>query len=142
MSESKKPKTNRPTAGPLGVLPSGRTFAVESTAGEERLEIRSAGGNVEISIALTDAGPVVRVNGASLQIKSTDEISVQCKKLNLQTEEELSIRTSGKFNVLTDTEISMKSGGQSFFDADYVNLNCRDRTGYHDAGEAPEGSEG
>lgn len=141
MSEPKKPD-NRPTAGPLGVLPSGRTLAVESAAGEERLEIRSAGGDVEISITLSDTGPVVRVNGASLQIKSTEEVSVQCRKLNLQTEEELSIRTGGKFNVLTDTEISMKSGGQSFFDADYVNLNCRDRTGYHDAGEAPEDSEG
>jgi len=129
------PKPQKLRSGKIGELPSGRTLAVNAADGEERLEIRAPGGEVEVAIVLTDDGPLIRLTGANLQISSTETISLNCKRLEMTTTEDLAIRTGGSLAIHSADEIRMKSAQQTFLDADYVNLNCLDRTGYHDEGQ-------
>lgn len=113
-------------------LPSGRTIALKAESGAETIEVRSPSGDIELAISLTPEGPVLRVRGARLELDATESVAVKCKEFELRTEESLRLSAGGSIGVASDEEIRMKSAEQTFIDADYVNLNCLDRTGYHD----------
>lgn len=96
----------------------------------------SARGDLEMSIELTPQGPVVRLRGASLEIDSSESVAVRCKSFHLRTESELEIQAGGDVRMGSDREIRVRSAGQTFLDGDYVNINCLERTGYHDESSA------
>ncbi|MGE3164089.1 MAG: hypothetical protein AB7O52_04240 [Planctomycetota bacterium] len=118
------------------ILPSGRSLDLSVHGGEERIEVRSASGELEVSIVLTESGPVLRLRGAKLEIDSTEAIAVRCRSFELETKESVSLRAGGPVAVTSDDEIRLRSAQQTFIDGDYVNLNCLDRTGYHDENSA------
>jgi len=120
------------TPSKVGVLPSGRTITLKVDGTSEEIEVRSASGNLEVSISMTDAGPVLSLRGAKLQIESTDTVSVNCRQFELNTTHGLSMHTDGDLGLTSSGEVHLKSAGQTFIDGDYVNLNCLDRQGYHD----------
>jgi len=116
------------------VLPSGRTLSVKAGNGTEEIEIRSASGDVEICVKLTDTGPVLSLRGARLEINSSDTISVNCRQLELNASERIMMHAAEDIDIHSGGEIHTQSAQQTFIDGDYVNLNCLDRTktGYHD----------
>lgn len=131
-SEGKRPLV---PGSPLPVeLPSGRRIAIRATEHGEELMVLAPDGGMEVSLELTPNGPVFRLRGARLEIDSTESISLSCRSLALRTEEGLILQAGGDLEVGSDHEIRIKSREQTFIDGDFVNLNCRDRTGYHDEG--------
>ncbi len=116
----------------LRQLPSGRTISVRAADGREEIEIRSAGGEMEVRIALTPQGPVLQLRGARLEIDSTDTVAVNCRSFEVKAADGVKIQAAGDIEVSGAGEMRMKTSGQTFIDGDYVNLNCRERTGYHD----------
>ena len=87
--------------------------------------LRSPAGAVDLSIRMTDQGPVLSLKGVRLEIEATEEVAVRCRE----------------FSVDARDGIRLTSGGPTFIDGDYVNLNCLDRTGYHDQlPTTPEGA--
>jgi len=123
-----------PEAAPVQVfpLPSGTTLSVRSDPRGESIHVRSAGGKVEVSIRMTDAGPVLSLKGVRLEIEAADTIAVNCREFAVNASEAVRVRSAGDVQVQSDAEIRLRSSGQTFVDGDYVNLNCLDRTGYHD----------
>jgi hypothetical protein len=117
------------------LLPSGRTVVVKAHDHEEEIEIRSSGGEVEVRIVLTEQGPILRLRGARLEIDSSDTVAVNCRQFEVNATHGVQLRTAGDVEVRSNAEIRLKSGGQTYIDGDYVNLNCLDRRGYHDEGE-------
>ncbi len=113
-------------------LPSGRTVHVHSADGREEIEIRSPGGEMEVRIALTPQGPVLQLRGARLEIDSTDTVAVNCRSFEINAADAVKIQTAGDVDVAGAGELRMKMSGQAWIDGDYVNLNCRERAGYHD----------
>lgn len=114
------------------VLPSGRQVVVRATPREEAIEVRSANGEMEIRIVLSDTGPVLQLRGARLEIDSTDTVAVNCRQLELNSTEGMVLQTGKNFALKSQGELHMKSMGETFIDGDMVNINCQDRTGYHD----------
>jgi hypothetical protein len=128
-----------PAESALRVLPSGRSIAARVGDAGEAIEIRSPDGQLELSIALTDEGPVLRLQGARLELVSPDSVSIQCREFEIETQSDVKLRANGAIEMQSGSELRTKSAGQTFIDGDFVNLNCRDREGYHDAPEqAPE----
>ena len=113
-------------------LPSGRTVSVRTADGREEIEIRSAGGEMEVRIVLTPQGPVLQLRGARLEIDSTDTVAVNCRSFEVKAADGVKIQAAGDIDVSGAGELRMKTSGQTFIDGDYVNLNCLERTGYHD----------
>lgn len=106
-------------------LRSGATVSVHTDRQGETIVLRSAGGAVDLSIRMTDQGPVLSLKGVRLEIEATEEVAVRCRE----------------FSVDARDGIRLTSGGSTFIDGDYVNLNCLDRTGYHDQlPTTPEGA--
>jgi hypothetical protein len=114
-------------------LPSGRTVVIHSAGRREEIEIRSATGEMEVRIALTDQGPVLSLRGARLEIDSSDTVAVKCRNFELQTSEGLQLQSGGDVGIRSQGDVHVQSSGDTHLDGELVKLNCKDRTGYHDA---------
>ena len=77
-------------------LDSGRQVLVHTDEKEEILEIVERGGEVVMALRLTDEGPIVSVQGARLELKSTETITLEGKKVKIKAQEEASIESEGK----------------------------------------------
>jgi hypothetical protein len=80
-------------------LDSGRQILVHSDEKEEILEIVERGGEMVMTVRLTDKGPIIRVHAAQLELKSTETISLDAKKVRIKAQEEASIESKGKLKI-------------------------------------------
>jgi phage gp45-like len=71
------------------VLPSGRSVVVRLAGGAEELEIRSSRGDVEVRIVLTEAGPVVRLCGARLELDAAETVAVNCRRFEVRATDDI-----------------------------------------------------
>ena len=113
------------------VLPSGRSIIARVGDEGEAIEIRSPEGEMELRITLTDEGPVLSLHGARLELVSPETVAVRCKRFEVETES-VSLRATGDIEIQGEAEFRTRTVGSTWIDGDYVNLNCRERTGYHD----------
>jgi hypothetical protein len=120
---------------PVSTLPSGRSVCVTTDDQREQIEVRSPQGEVEVRIVMTEDGPVLSLRGARLEIDSTDSVALRCKRFEVQASEGIALQ-GGDVDVRSTGDIHTQSTGQTFIDGDYVNLNCLERTGYHDEGQS------
>lgn len=114
------------------VLPSGRRLSLVQRDHWEELRIVSPDGEIELAVELTPQGPLLRLRGARLEIDSTGSVAVRCRSFELRTEARIELSAGGGVAVASEGEIRMKSADETFIDGDFVNLNCLDRSGYHD----------
>lgn len=116
---------NRPASLPIPLrpvdtivdrrLPSGRTVTLQVEGSQEAIEVRSAEGEVDVRIVLTDAGPVVSLRGARLELASP-EVSVACKRFEVRADEEIRLASDGEVRVQTERDIHLNGA--------YIRLNC------------------
>lgn len=115
-----------------GTLPSGRSIVVKAVDTGEEIEVRSPTGEIEVSIAFTDKGPIMKLHGGRLEINSAETVVVNCRRFEVNASEALLMRSEQDVGIAAGGEIRVKSAGETFIDGDMVNLNCLDRKGYHD----------
>ncbi len=121
-----------PEGGPgvqVLALRSGATVSVHPDPRGETIVLRSAAGLVDLSIRMTDQGPVLSLRGVRLEIEATEELAVRCREFTVEARDGIRLASGG--------EVHVRSQGQTFVDGDFVNLNCLDRAGYHDAEPSP-----
>ena len=90
-------------------LDSGRQVLVQSDEKEELLEILERGGEVVMTVRLTDEGPIVSVQGAHLELKSTETIELEAKKIRIKAQEEASIESEGKLKIESSKNMDVNS---------------------------------
>jgi hypothetical protein len=108
---------------PARRLPSGRSVVVRAANGQEELEIRTAEGELEVRITLTDDGPVIQLRGARLEVESLDEVAFHCRRFRVQAEEHIDLQTRGDAAILA-RELRVKTEGDVHIDGDIIRLNC------------------
>lgn len=96
-------------------LPSGRSVQLHIGEAGERLEVRSPEGEVEVVIELTDAGPVVRLRGARLELETPRAIALRCGEFEVEAERAL--RLSG-------SELRVNTTEDVHMNAAVIRLNC------------------
>ena len=89
-------------------LDSGRYILLRSKEKEELLEIVE-GGEVVVTIRLTDEGPVVTVQGANLEIKSTETLALEAKEVKIKAEEKVSIESMGRLKIDSSKKLNINS---------------------------------
>jgi hypothetical protein len=130
--------TNDETGSEVGTgvqvvgLRSGATVSVHSDDRGETIVLRSAGGSVDLSIRMTEQGPVLSLKGVRLEIEATEELALKCREFSIDARDGLRLTSGGDLQVRSEAAIALRSAGSTSIDGDYVNLNCLDRTGYHD----------
>jgi hypothetical protein len=116
-----------------GVLPSGRTVLVRVDGRGEAIEVRSATGEMELRIALTDQGPVLSLRGARLEIDAADTVAVNCRRFEVRTTGGVMLDAAGDIALRSGAETQLRSAGDTYIDGQMVKLNCQDRAKYPDA---------
>ncbi len=79
-------------------LPSGRDVVIQSGK-DETIEVRSPDGTIEVSIALTEHGPVLRVTGGTLQMQA-DTLSLKGRRVDIDSSELTTISSGGEVVVV------------------------------------------
>jgi len=90
-------------------LDSGRQVLVHSDEKGELLEILERGGKAVVTVRLTDEGPVVTVQGAHLELKSTDTIALDARKVRIKAQEEASIESEGTLKIESSKNMDVTS---------------------------------
>jgi len=105
-------------------LPSGRSFVMRVNDAGEQLEIRSPGGELEVSIVLGPDGPVVRLRGARLEVDSP-EIALRCRTFDVQASSALNLQSQGDLRVKGD-DIRALATRDIHLNGAFIRLNCDD----------------
>lgn len=74
---------------------SGRSLSVVDAGGEERIEVRAAGGALVVAVRLTDEGPVFSMSGASIEIDAAKKLSLRAETVHVSAKADLSIEAGG-----------------------------------------------
>jgi hypothetical protein len=89
-------------------LDSGRYILIRSKEKEELLEIVE-GGEVVVTVRLTDEGPVVTVQGAHLELKSTESLALEAKEVKIKAEKKASIESLGRLKIDSSKKMDIHS---------------------------------
>lgn len=80
-------------------LDSGRQVLVHSDEEGELLEILEQGGKAVITVRLTDGGPIVTVQGAHLELKSTETLALEAKEVKIKAQKNASVESKGSLKI-------------------------------------------
>jgi hypothetical protein len=95
-------------------LPSGRSLVLRAGPFQEEIEIRSQQGDIDLVITLTEAGPVVLLRSARLDVDSP-EIALRCRRFSVSAAEEVRLEAD-EVRVQTEHDIHLNGA--------FVRLNC------------------
>jgi hypothetical protein len=90
-------------------LDSGRQVLVHSDEKGELLEILERGGKAVVTVRLTDEGPVVTVQGAHLELKSTETLALEAKEIKIKAQENASIESKGSLKIDSSEKMDIHS---------------------------------
>jgi hypothetical protein len=90
-------------------LDSGRQILIHSDKQGERLEIVEPEGDSVVTIRLTDAGPVVTVRGGHLELKGTESLSLEAKKIKIKAREKAVIESGGRLEIDSSEKLDIHS---------------------------------
>jgi hypothetical protein len=104
-------------------LESGRQILVHSHNKEELLEIVEPEGEVVMRVQLTDAGPVMSIQGAHIKLRSTETLSLESKKVKIKAEEEAVVESKGSLEIDSSKEIGIHSDDEIRVVGKMIHLN-------------------
>lgn len=108
-------------------LPSGRSLVVRSALlGEDEIELRAPGGEVEVRIVCRPEGPVVTVRAARLELEAPS-LAVRCRDLDVQATEEAKLAAKD-LEIRGDGELVVKTGGDVRVNGAFIRLNCTEES--------------
>lgn len=103
-------------------LDSGRHILIRSKEKEELLEIVEQG-EVVVTVRLTDEGPVVTVQGAHLELKSSESLTFEAKEVKIKGQEKVSIESMGNLKIDSSKKMGIHSKDDIRVTGKIIHLN-------------------
>lgn len=94
-------------------LASGRSIELTESDAGERIEIRSARGELMLSMRLTDEGPVLSLSGVSLEIAASKKLALACDTLEIKAATDASIEVGGNLRERVAGHVKREAAGTS-----------------------------
>lgn len=76
-------------------LRNGRRLVVSEQHGDQLVEIRNESGMLEVRIRLTEEGPVLQMDVARLQLKASESVQIESKRVEIKSSEDMSLTADG-----------------------------------------------
>lgn len=70
-------------------------YALRYADAERRLDLHAPDGRLCVRLTLSSAGPLIEVTGASLAIRAEQDLAIACRRLDIDAEEGLHLRSGG-----------------------------------------------
>ncbi|MBF0226464.1 MAG: hypothetical protein HQK76_13495 [Desulfobacterales bacterium] len=102
---------------------SGRQISILSEEKEELIEIIDTKGEIVLKLRMTDDGPVISMQGARLELKAMETISLETKKLKIHAEEKAVISSNGCLEIDSSKSIDMHSDDDIRVNGKMIYLN-------------------
>ncbi len=90
-------------------LSRGRTLAVGRDGHDECIEIRAAGGALELRIRMTEQGPLLQLDGVRLALRAADSIELECKTFSVTASEAVRVASRGTLELRSERELNVDS---------------------------------
>lgn len=104
-------------------LASGRQVLITSNEKDDRIDILANEGDITMTVRLTDAGPVISMQGARLEIKSTETLTLDANKIKIKAGEKAAIESNGTLNIDAADEMEIKSDQDVHVKGKMIHLN-------------------
>ena len=92
-------------------LRDGRRLVIGEQHGQQLVEIRSDSGMLEIRIKLTDQGPVLQVESATLSLKAVDAVEIESRRVEIKASEQVRLE-GGEVRVSAEQDIKVDADGE------------------------------
>ena len=115
--ELAKPSTTRL------LLKSGRALKIQSDGTEEVLEVTENDGSLGVSITFTPEGPLVLLEGAHLNLKAPESISLEANRIEIKSKEVTALKGDGNLTIDSGKEMSLRSDDNIRVDGKMIYLN-------------------
>jgi len=104
-------------------LYSGRQILVHSSEKEELIEIAAPEGEIIMKVRMTDDGPVISVRGAHLELKSTETIALEAKKIKIKAKEKVVVESNGGLEIDSSKKMAIHSNDDICVAGKIIHLN-------------------
>lgn len=91
-------------------LRDGRTLKVSDEGADQLVEIRNESGMVELRIKLTEQGPVLQMEAVKLQLKASEAVEIDAKRVAINGSEALELH-GGEVKLEADEEVKVDAVG-------------------------------
>ena len=100
---------------------------IDSNPQEDRLMITSSDGKVSLTITITDAGPVLHLEGAGLMIRTDGDLAINAKSLAIHGRDGIALTTGGDAHICAAGDLTTKARIQNITaELGNVNLQAND----------------
>jgi hypothetical protein len=104
-------------------LESGREIVARSDREEDLIQIVEPKGEVTLTVRMTDAGPVITVEGAHLSIKATETVTLDAKKIRIHATEEAVLKSEGRLQLDSTEKMDIRSDDDIRVEGKIIHLN-------------------
>lgn len=118
----------QPGGQPLG---HGRTLVLvpppDRAGAADMLEVRSQGGTLELRIRITEAGPVLEMEGIRLAVSAADSLELRARRVSVEAEQSLTLASRGEAQLLAHERIQVRTREYLGLDGKLVGLRSDER---------------
>ena len=86
-------------------LPTGHQITIDIDGSE--IEVEDPNGNVAVRIKLEQGAPIVELDGARLQLRSTRSVDVNCEDFNVNAENNVYMNAGGHLTIESTEELHL-----------------------------------
>ena len=92
-------------------LKDGRKLTLSEQGGDQLVEIRNESGMVEVRIKLTEEGPVLQMEAVRMQLKATEQVSIESQAVEIKGAERVEV-TGGKVELEAEEDVNVEAKGE------------------------------
>lgn len=100
-----------------------RKLTVTPSDEGDLVEIRSAGGQIELRVRLTPEGPVLQMESVRLSLKSAGNVDVACKNFEVRASEGVDVHSDGGMQLSGQADVKVDSAGNVVVKGEKIFLN-------------------
>ncbi|GAP38260.1 hypothetical protein ABXN37_24350 [Piscinibacter sakaiensis] len=93
-------------------LQHGRRLSLASSGGDDLVEVRGAGGALELRIRLTPEGPVLQMDSLKLSLKAAESVEVDCAQFSVRARDALTLASEGALGVQAGGDARVEAQGE------------------------------
>lgn len=113
-----------PVASASVALESGRRYELEAGAEGDRVTVRARSGEVVLRIEVTDAGPVLRFSGATVELSAARGLHLSAREVSIEATEDLALTAGGSLRERVDGDHHTHVAGDERVEAANVELQA------------------